>query len=130
MKKAIKKKLPHPLVLFIDTNIPAELAERFFPVHKDGKPVSPKLIEGLGENIRKEHGGKDPFNAIVFTNHPHHYSEDDQIDPRGRLLFVMSSVPMIPLSNPAALWSLMRAAELYGNIPSRFPEMQQPIVID
>jgi hypothetical protein len=66
----------------------------------------------------------DPYNLIVFTNHPHHFGTDDEIDPRKHLVSLFSEVPRTPTQFPAALWEIHNAASLYGNIPNDFPHTQ------
>jgi len=33
------------------------------------------------DQVKKQHGGKDPYSMIVFTNHPHQYAAKDEKDP-------------------------------------------------
>jgi hypothetical protein len=67
--------------------------------------------------MRKAHSGKDPINLLVFTNHPQHYTKDEEIAQRAHLLTVMNGFPVKPLPRPDALAALHQAANLYGNIP-------------
>ena len=57
-----------------------------------------------------------PFAMMVFTNHPHHYAQANELDPRRHLLSVMGSSSPSP-----AVVAIHRAADLYGNIPNFFP---------
>lgn len=119
---AVAKKPPYPLVVFLDTNLPFDVAERLFAFQSTSPPIPPKQILAMLDRFQKEHQGKDPINLVVFTNHPHHYAKEEDVNPRGHLLFVQSSIPVTPVAHSTALTSVYEAANLYGNIPNEFPK--------
>lgn len=120
LNDAIKKNVKLPLAIFLDTNLPPATAEAFFAEKKDAPPI-PRIVESLLDRIRREHGGRDPFNMLVFTNHPHHYAAEDEADPKKHTVSVLSTVPTLEPNHPEALSELHEAAALYGNIPNAFP---------
>lgn len=111
---AVAKKPEHPLVIFVDTNLPFKWAERVLG-RQAGNALS-RPLQNLLDSIKKHHNDADPYCMIVFSNHPHHYAIHDP-DPEQHLLSV---VPQQPCAHPLALRSLHVAAELYGNIPMGF----------
>jgi hypothetical protein len=117
---AVRKNPPHPLVVFLDTNLPFRAADRLLTPQSGNSPS--RLLNKLLEQIKKEHGGKDPYSMIVFTNHPHHYAAKDEKDPQKNLFSIVSDDSCVP--NFEALLSLHQAATLYGNIPNEFPESE------
>lgn len=116
---AIAKKPPYPLVIFIDTNLPFRSAQRLYAPQSVDPFVPPRYILRLVERIRKEHNGADPYAMLIFTNHPHHYTEPNELDPQRHVLAIIS--PTVDGAKLQALLALYQAANLYGNIPNEFP---------
>jgi hypothetical protein len=75
----------------------------------------------LIDRDRKEHGGVDQYAMLVFTNHPHHYTDPQELDPQRHTLSVLPLASARPVTQSAALDDLRHAVELYGNIPNEFP---------
>jgi hypothetical protein len=115
---AVRKNPPYPLVIFLDTNLPFRAADRLLTPQSGNAPS--RLLNRLLNQVKKEHGGKDPYSMIVFINHPHLYAAKDEKDPKKHLYSIVSDDTHIP--NVEALSSLHQAATLYGNIPNKFPE--------
>lgn len=122
LNDAIAKNPPYPLAVFIDTNVPPATASHIF-TSRTKEP--PRRVIDLLKRIRKQHGGIDPFSLVVFTNHPHHYVDEDEIDPAKNTLSILSQKPKIPVTYPEALISLHEAANIYGHIPNEFPEREK-----
>jgi hypothetical protein len=120
INEAVAKETPHPLVIFFDTNLPEPRARRFFEPQSIEPFVPSRPMISLLKRLQQPQG--DPFNLILFSNHPHHYGADDEIDPRKHLLSIFSQIPRTPVPFAAALWKIHNAANLYGNIPNAFPE--------
>jgi hypothetical protein len=114
INSAVAKKPNHPLVIFVDTNLPFKWAERILG-RQGGDGTSRPMLDLL-DRVKKQHNGTDPYSMIVFSNHPHHYALQD-LDPEPHLL---SIVPQQQSVHPLALRSLHVAAEHYGNIPMGF----------
>lgn len=118
---AIAKDPNNPLAIFVDTNLPPARVHRFYePRSKD--PIIPSLaMAALMERLRKDYGGIDPYNFLVFSNHPQHYSEDDQIAPANRWAGFISQHTRVPVFHQQALIDLFTAVNMYGNVPTLFP---------
>jgi hypothetical protein len=123
INSAIKKNLADPLVIFLDTNLPTVVAEQFFG--KDGNQVS-KPMKSVIDRVRQRHGGMDPYNMIVFTNHPHSLATEEGLPPTGFALSCISMVPQRPAVNTSALLELDKAAQLYYNVPNELSISQTP----
>lgn len=121
INEAIAKKPKHPLVIFIDTNLPYRAAERV--LGRD--PLDPykptRIMRELVDRERKEHGGLDYYAMAVFTNHPHHYTQPNELDPQKHTLSMMPLAPVKGVQHWKALEDLRNAVELYGRIPNEFP---------
>ena len=71
---AVAKDPANPLALFLDTNISPERANRFYDPQST-IPLQPsRAMTSVLDQTRKEYGGVDPYNILVFSNHPQHYS--------------------------------------------------------
>jgi len=119
LNDALAKNPPFPLVVFLDTNLPFHSAERVlgWDPKEPGKPS--RVMRTLIDRDRKEHGGKDLYAMLIFTNHPHHYVGKNEPDPRKHILAIMPLTLQGILGQ--ALADLYKAANLYGNIPNEFP---------
>ena len=117
---AVRKNSHHPLVIFLDTNLPFRAADRLFTPQSGNAPS--RLLNKLLDQVKKQHSGKDPYSMIVFTNHPHHYAAKDEKDPKKHLYSIVSDDTHVP--NVEALSGLHQAVTLYGNIPNKFPESE------
>lgn len=122
LNDAIKKNPPYPLVIFLDTNLPPLVAEIVFKPESINPPTPPILMQKLLDRIRKEHNGTDPFNLVVFTNHPHHYGKEDEADPGKHITSFLSQIPKKPVSHHNAILGIHVGASKYGNIPNEFPK--------
>lgn len=114
INSAVAKQTKHPLVIFVDTNLPFKWAERILG-RQTGNGFSRAML-ALLDRVKAEHNGTDPYSMIIFSNHPHHYALE-QPNPEQHLLSV---VPQPQTVHPLALKSLHTAAERYGNVPNGF----------
>lgn len=115
---AAAKNPPHPLVIYLDTNLPFKWAEGWLTPQAGNTLSRPMQI--MLQEIKREHNNVDPYTLLVLSNHPHHYAIAD-LDPRQHVLSVVGKQPR---ANRAALQSLHAAATLYGNIPMGFSTEQ------
>lgn len=125
LNDALRKNPPHPLVVFIDTNLPTRAADRLYGFQRLNPlvpPVPSRILNALLERVRREHDGTDPYALLVFTNHPHHYASPDEIDPRRHQISVMPQSSPAGVMHSEAVIALHDAANLYGNIPNEFPK--------
>lgn len=115
LNDATAKNAPHPLVVFMDVNMPFQSGYRLL----SRRPPHPLILRAL-DRMREEHDGKDPINLLLFTNHPQHYTKDEELAQKPAWLTSISQVPLKP-ARVDVLWALTQAANLYGNIPTELP---------
>lgn len=121
IQNAARKQPEHPLVVFIDTNLPLANADKFFAL-QSANPVRPsRAMVKVLDLVTRENGSTDPYSLLVFTNHPDHYAQEAEADPRRHLFGVLAKHPAPSEHYLPALLSVCRAANLYGNIPKDFP---------
>jgi hypothetical protein len=116
LNDAIRKNTAYPLVVFFDLNLPWMTASRLLDMHIPPHP----LIHGTLNRMRRRHSGRDPINLLVVTNHPEHYSAEEQAAPSPQLLSILTQLPVKPVAWPAALMAIHQAANVYGRIPQFF----------
>jgi len=121
IRDAIKKNPSHPLVIFLDTNLPIAVAEKIFGPASTNPLTPPRMFMKMCDRIRKEHNGRDPYNLVVLSNHPHHYAKEEEADPRKHLLSIMSRIPIKQVTKIEAIVDIHEAANKYGNIPNELP---------
>jgi hypothetical protein len=115
LNDAVAKNAPHPLVVFMDVNMPFQAGYRLL----SQRPPDPLICQVL-DRMRKVHGGKDPINLLLVTNHAQHYTSDEELAQKPAWFTSISEVPLKPV-RAEVLWELARAANLYGNIPVELP---------
>jgi len=119
LNDAVAKNPAHPLVVFLDMNMPFETANRFLTPQVMQPGPHPYILQTL-DRMKKQFGGRDPITQLVITNHPGHYTGDHEIPRRPHMV---CQIPLRPLK-PArmeALLSITEATNLYGNIPQELP---------
>ncbi len=119
LNDAVAKNPAHPLVVFIDTNLPFRAAERVLGWDPQDRFKPSRIMRALLARHRKEHGDVDPYAMVVFTNHPHHYVGSKELDPQKHVLTYIPQPPKVAHSE--ALLGLNQAVCLYGNVPNEFP---------
>jgi hypothetical protein len=117
---AAAKKPKHPLVIFLDTNLPFRAASRVYGPETDGPAIPSPYMAGLLERIRTQHGGQHPFVMLAFTNIPHHYVAPHEPDAPKHVHVVITEHP--GTNKRKALDALYEGVPLYGNIPNEFPD--------
>jgi len=121
INEAVAKDPNNPLALFVDTNLPADRAERFYAPQSTQPLLPSKAMVTLMEKVRNDYGKVDPYNLLVFSNNPQRDSPEDQIAPGSRWAAFLSERPRVPVFHREALHDLIKAANLYGNVPTHFP---------
>jgi hypothetical protein len=116
LNDAVAKNPAHPLVVFLDMNMPFDSANRFL----SRIPPHPFILKTLNW-MRKQHGGKDPITLLVITNHPGHYTKDNEIPQHAHLAGQISQLPLRP-ARMEALLAITQATALYGNVPQELPK--------
>jgi hypothetical protein len=120
LNDALSKNPPHPLVVFLDMNMPFEAANRFLSPRNSPPPIHPFILRTL-DRMRKQFDGKDPITQLIITSHPGHYTKDHEITPHPHMLGQISLVPLKP-ARMEALSAITQATNLYGNIPQELPK--------
>ncbi len=121
INEAIKKDPTNPLAIFVDTNLPVERAGRFYRPQTTDTPLPSKAMAALMDRVRKDSGGTDPYNLLAFSNHPQHYSDDDSVAPGNHWAAIISQQARVRVYKEQALMDLLKAINLYGNVPTHFP---------
>lgn len=122
LNDAIRKNTPHPLVVFFDLNLPWLTASRLLEERIPPHPV----IQGTLDRMRRRHAGRDPINLLVVTNHPEHYSADEEAAPAPQILSIQTQLPVKPIARLDALIAIHQAANVYGRIPQFFDGRPPP----
>lgn len=117
IKKALDKPAKHPLVIFLDLNLPPSS-----PV-----PMTLEWFQKITEPIvqdRQKEDDKDPWNLLLFTNFPDHYADHVGPPPSGYSVGLFGKEPSIVADHPAAIESIFDAALKFGNVPNTFDDLQ------
>jgi len=117
INNAVLKDEKHPLIIFLEFNLPPHYADFII-----GGESWEKLLK-IFDNINKTPEGKDYFNLIVLTNHPHHYGNDDLPDPERIYSLVYSLNPKHIITNKYSFNKIVNATLQYGNVPNNFGEL-------
>jgi hypothetical protein len=115
LNDAVAKNAPYPLVLFVDVNMPFQSGYRLL----SQRPPHPLILQAQ-DRLRKEHGGKDPITLLLFTNHPQHYTKDEELAQKSHWVAQISGSPVKPVQLDVLL-DLANAINFSGNIPQFFP---------
>lgn len=121
-RDALGKPSEHPFVIFIDANMPPELA-RQATLEDWRRQVGKAIAEhDLGSVNEEEADLRSRFNLLLVTNTPDHYGEDDQPSPGDHYYSVIPQTPKRQIDQPQALRRIERALQQYGNVPQQFPD--------
>ena len=118
---AVAKDATNPLAVFVDTNLPPERANRFYDPQSTEPVLPSRAMAAMLDRIRKDYSGLDPYNLLVFSNHPQHYHRPGPPPPSSRMAAILSQKPRVEAYKKEALVDLLKAANLYGIVPSHFP---------
>lgn len=121
INNAIAKDPNNPLAIFVDTSLPPHRAPRFYAMRSVDPPIPSPAVAALMDKIRRDHGGVDPYNLLVFSNHPQHYPDNDGAAPGSNWAGIISQRARVPVYHNQALSDLFTAVNLYGNVPTLFP---------
>jgi hypothetical protein len=116
----------NPLAIFVDTNLPPDRARRFYELRSRNPMIPSVPMASLMDKVRKDYGGVDPYNILVFSNHPQYYSEDDTVAPGSSWAGFISEKSRVAVPHQKALFDLFTAVNLYGNVPTHFPPNRTP----
>jgi hypothetical protein len=107
---AADKSAVHPLVVFVELNLPPEDPAQ--------QPSWTRHVNQVVQEITAEKG-KVLFDLIFFTNRPHLYGEYGEPDPARHFYASRPQTSRIAETIASVLGD---AAAQYGNIPTEFPE--------
>jgi hypothetical protein len=113
---ATNKPHKYPLVVFLDLNLPPTAASALTPdwFAKFADPV----VRGIDRR-----GEEDPWDLMVFSNHPEHYSDDDAPATGGYAAGMFGKNTRVGTQPPTELVALCEAAYKFRTLPNRFEEM-------
>lgn len=114
---AITKDNNNPLIIFIEFNLPPEYADYII----GGR--SWKKVFRIFDNVKKTPEGKDLFNLVVLTNHPHHYGSDESPDPDKIYSLIYSLNPKHIISSKKSFDKIVNATLQYGIVPNNFDDL-------
>jgi hypothetical protein len=69
INKATAKDPHNPMAIFVDTNLPPERADSFYGSRSGDPTVMSDRMSRLARHLQSR-DGVDPYNLLVFTNHP------------------------------------------------------------
>jgi hypothetical protein len=109
---AATKETMRPYVVFVDVNLP--------PDDPKGPPTWAEEVTQTARDVVAQIGHC-PFDLIVFTNIPHHYSEVGGPDPAKHMYFWLPKAFRPSRLPPVVEAAIVRAASQYDNIPQDLP---------
>ncbi|MGC1130709.1 MAG: hypothetical protein WA875_14205 [Candidatus Acidiferrales bacterium] len=119
MNDAIAKNPPHPLVVFLDLNLPWRMADEILTL-----PPKRPLIHKALDMVRIGEEKLDPVSLLVATNHPAHYGQDEEETSKAHVCSLISLKPVKPMLQPDALKEIHDAAMKFTHYPLFFPEQR------
>lgn len=121
LRDAFNKKAEHPLIVFVEANVPPELAS----------PLSTfDLLSRVNEAVEKADITTTPsglyvgsaYAGILVTNTSDHYGEPGS-PSRGEVLHAVWPIsPRQTVADHSVLKDIVRAVQQYGSFPQDFPE--------
>ncbi|MBM2820262.1 MAG: motif family protein [Candidatus Berkelbacteria bacterium] len=115
INKALEKETQHPMVIFLDLNLPYNVAK------KELETPPPNRVSKILDQVIKGDKNEDRYAMIIFTNQPYQYAKDDQLMFPKHVLSIISQNTKIPASHPEIFPALNQAA-LQDHIPNEFPK--------
>jgi hypothetical protein len=119
LRKAITKRGKLPYIIFIDANMPPEIAWQ----EQDtwlGEVSQTIVSVGHGYSALGVFEGG-PFNALILTNWPDHYGAPGDPLPAGIGYISEALNPAVIVTDPTVYQDIERAVKQYGIIPTDFP---------
>ena len=109
LDSAANKEPEHPLLVFLEVNLPPEPGEQM--------PTWVPHVNAVLTDIAAERN-EWPFAGVLFTNRPHLYGEPGEPDPTKHFLVVWPNASPMPLP---LMNTLAQAVTQYGSVPNEFP---------
>lgn len=124
LREALKKKVPHSRMVFIDINMPPEEGGAF------DKRWFRRLMAEVGK-VERENTAQEPVPPayLFFTNHPYHYAGDEEPEPQKNFLmtainmpqFKQNSVEKARAADPT-VFALWESINTHIKVPNDFEE--------
>lgn len=119
LRDACTKTTDRPLVVFIDANMPPEMAnDHLARWTTELHETLPRVAHGFGDTGVFEGV---PFSLLVITNTPHDYAARGEMAASPGVYMTEPSPARRPLPNSAIAPSIAKALRQYGQIPEAFP---------
>lgn len=115
LNNAINKQPPHPLVVFLDLNLPWSAASKLM-----SDPAKQTYVNDALTRTRNLHNGEDKISMLVVTNNPEVHTGDEDPTPPNQLLSVFTNVSTAPDLLRVSLEAIHKAANIRVNIPRDF----------
>ncbi|MDE1465777.1 hypothetical protein [Spartinivicinus poritis] len=117
LHNALSKPTNYPYLIFIDLNMQPIRGNIF---KSDVFTEILKTLEKKEDSPEYQDGF--PATACIFTNYPHHYADDEELDPEKSWLTITTKNPKFPFPNIDIIHSINTALKQYGYIPNEFPQ--------
>jgi SEC-C motif len=118
LRNAIRKRPNFPYVIFIDANIPPDIAVN---EQEHWIEEARESIRCLGHGFHKFgifEGA--PFTALFLTNFPHDWGDRGAPDPARHVFVSWPERPRLPFIHPNTLGAIENACNQYGQVPQMF----------
>jgi uncharacterized protein YchJ len=112
---ALKKPAPHPLIIFLDLNLPPE-----YPFQMTDAWVQRIIVPIVRSRERTEDPDVDPWWLIVLCNHPDHYSDNNDSAPAGYCAYLFGKNSPKVVQHPEVFEDIHRATQQVGLVPQFF----------
>jgi hypothetical protein len=124
LRDAIAKAPALPYVIFIDANMPPEIAleeqERWLGEVQEAVVLSDPALRNAA--FYKGSG----FNMLAVTNFPHHYGRRGEPDPGKHVLVIIPDRPQRSVNAVSVVEEIEQAIRQYGTIPQSFEDESPP----
>jgi len=120
LEAALEKPVEHPYVIFIDANMPPEIASPLSLVGWRQEVEKAVRLVDIGITGAGLYAGSG-FALLVVTNTPDYYGREAGRVPGDLFYAVRPAVSARPLEHPEVIDRVEQALKQYGNIPMAFP---------
>jgi len=117
LNNALAKFTNHPYIVCIDLNMP--------PIN--GNVVDSPVFQEIARTVENKETNYTeidgfPITMYVFTNYPHHYVTEDELDPTATLMTTLAKRPKYQFQHGEIVHHINRGFAQYGNIPNEFED--------
>lgn len=112
---AFRKCDAFPYVVFVDLNLPPDR------VHIEEERFQVQMLSRVTRAARNVLSEADPYNLVIFTNHPYHFGDPSVPTPDKVVFGIRAENPRGPTRDPRCIDAILHAAAQCDNIPNAFP---------